>query len=182
MSEYMANGVKVRADNGGDPWAYAHRKELGSRYLMQDIDAAFGAMAFGTNSGDTLFMEYVPDGVENKGKSRREFMVIAMFDRKKTESAIAQSTLSKAFYLHQCRVNRKSQGLSPRFFYVVGEDQPPWKMIEVDIDSGEFTGVDAFIHKGEWRQMWSVLGLTQLRDEAEKMIQRKQSPVASEIW
>ena len=60
MYERHSNGVKVRADGCGDAWAQAHRK-LGPTFNMQDIDALFGIMAFGQNTGDKLFLEYVPD-------------------------------------------------------------------------------------------------------------------------
>jgi len=86
MYERHSNGVKVRADGCGDAWAKAHRR-LGPTFNMQDIDALFGIMAFGQNTGDKLFLEYVPDDYQNRGKAVRDFRVIAMFDRKSSRQA-----------------------------------------------------------------------------------------------
>jgi len=86
MYERHSNGVRVRADGCGDAWAQAHRK-LGPTFNMQDIDALFGIMAFGQNTGDKLFLEYVPDDYRNRGKAVRDFRVIAMFDRKSSRQA-----------------------------------------------------------------------------------------------
>lgn len=167
------HGVKQRLDGKGDAWASAHRQELGCNFHMQDIDASFGAVVFGQNTGEKLFLEYVPDNYQNREKRIREFAVIALFDRKATEEAAFanHSTVSRAFYLWQCRVFGTKQPIDPKFFLVIGRQEPPWKMIEVDIFSSETTGVTATINAGEWHEVWRTLGLTDMRNEIAKWLQ-----------
>lgn len=160
------NGVKTRRDGRGDAWAAAHRDELGSRFLMQDVDASFGALVFGHNTGEKLFLEYVPDDYQNRTKATRDFAVVAMFDRKNSEAAaFANSNLvSRAFYLWQCRVFGTIQPIPPRFYYVIGNQQPPWRMVEIDILSSKQIAT-ASVSVGDWTTVWSSLGLIKLRNE-----------------
>jgi hypothetical protein len=171
----LSNGVKARRDGAGDEWAKQHRS-LGPTYNMQDMDALFGVTAFGQNTGERLFLEYVPDNYQNRTSVIRNFGVVAMFDRKQSEPyAFSRSNaVSTAFYLYQCRIHAKVQpnGLTPKFFFVIGGQSPPWKMIEIDIFSGKKTGLEAVICDGErdWKRVWTTLGLHQLRQEIRRWI------------
>lgn len=167
------NGVKSRMDGKGDAWSNAHRDGLGSRFLMQDVDANFGVMVFGQNSGERLFLEYVPDKYKNRTKAIRKFAVVAMFDRKLSErKAFDNSSLvSRAFYLWQCGTFAKHQPVAPKFFYVIGSDRPPWTMIELDITTGNETGQRVDIASNgsvEWSEVWAQLGLTGMREQLTK--------------
>ena len=168
-------GVKYRLDGGGDAWGNAHRDGLGREFYLQDIDAAFGIVVFGQNTSDRLFLEYVPDNFVNRENVIRRFAVVAMFDRKTNrEAAFARhSVLSRAFYLWQCRLFESQQPVAPRFFVVVGAQQPPWVMLEIDINNGAQTGAPTSIHGGaaDWRYVWDTLGLTSLRNELVGWIQ-----------
>ena len=159
-------GVKVRADNKGDPWASAHRS-LGPGFNMQDLDALFGYMAFGQNTGERLFLEYVPDNYVNRYNSVRNFGVVALFDRKASFAAMEheENTVSKAFYLWLCRALGQCQPVAPKFFYVIGQDSPPWIIIEIALDTGLPTGKEAtLLSSSNWLPVWTVLGLVEHRD------------------
>lgn len=164
MYERLTNGVKLRGDNQGDPWANEHREQLGNRFYLQDLDALFGHMTFAQNTGDRLFLEYVPDTYENRLKVKREFYVVAMFDRKATMNAATcpGNTVSTAFYLWLCRSIGANQPERPRFFYVIGT-QAPWQMLELDIESGDRVGDPFPIGDNAMTDVWRRLGLTQLR-------------------
>jgi hypothetical protein len=174
MDHRSSNGVKLRADGGGDGWANTHRLQLGNQFLMSDIDCLFGGLVFGQNTGERLFMEYAPDNWANRTKRIRQFAMVAMFDRKKTEAAAlsAHNTLATAFYLWLARVHGASQPKPPRFFYVIGGDSPPWDMIEVDIHTGD-TATDIIrLNSVDWPTMWAALGLTDLRNELKQWVHR----------
>ena len=177
-----SNGVKVRMDGKGDSWACAHRDGLGKSYYMQDIDCLFGAMAFGHNTGEKLFLEYIPDNYQNREKVIRQFGIVSIFDRKFSEGRAFsnENSVSMALYLHICRVFRDHQSIAPKFFYVIGGQEPPWEMIEIDIETGEKTGQRETIGtqengniKIEWRDVWEALGLIKLRNEVAKWVSRQ---------
>ena len=155
-------GVKIRSDGNGDQWANQHRDELGSKFYIQDVDGLFGMCSFAQNSGERLFMEYVPDHYRNKSKIIREFAVIAIFDRKQSKHAIQVSDLSTAFYLHQARLYGRVQPIMPKFFFVVGTESP-WTLIELNITTGE-TISECVLDDGEWLSVWKTLKLTDMRD------------------
>lgn len=165
--EYMPNGVRSRADEKGDAWALAHR-QLGPTFNMQDVDAVFGAIAFGANTGERLFLEYVPDNYCNRGMIIRSFKLVAMFDRKTSEQAAfrRENSVSLALYLWMCRELRGDSCLCPKFFVVIGSQKPPWRMVEIDIHNGERTGNEEEIKDAtgpEFRRVWDTLGLIELR-------------------
>lgn len=164
-------GVKIRADGQGDGWANQHR-ELGQTFNMQDLDGFFGLYVFAKNSANSLFLEYAPDRIENREKVIRRFAVVALFDRKKTEDAALSdmNIVSTAFYLWTCRQIGDRQPIAPRFFYVIGDDNPPWTMIELNIASGERLG--CYLLTGyNWRDVWEVAGLRKIRDELRRWVQ-----------
>ena len=76
-----SRGVRIRADGKGDGWARAHR-QLGATFNMTDFDGLMGLVAFAANTGEKLFMEYVPDNYRNRLNLIRQFAIVAMFDRK----------------------------------------------------------------------------------------------------
>lgn len=176
MYTRMDNGVKARADGAGDAWAQSHRT-LGRDFHMHDIDVLFGLVAFGQNTGERLFLEYVPDNYQNRTSVIRKFAAVAMFDRKaSTKAAFSQqNALSTAQYLWQCRTLGEggNQPLMPKFFFVIGKQTPPWEMIEIDIYTGERTGVEELIFmksQAEWQRVWDALGLTSLRNELRQWV------------
>lgn len=166
----LQNGVKVRVDGNGDGWSNAHRG-LGNNIFMQDVDASFGFMTFGHNTGESLFLEFVPDDYrKNRDRVIRNFGVVAMFDRKRTEAKAFDnsSVLSRAVYLWQCRVFSANQPVQAKFYYVIGSNEPPWKMIELDIETGDRIGIDRVIGSTgsvEWTELWQELGLFNIRRE-----------------
>ena len=170
-----SNGVRKRVDGAGDGWAKAHRVELGNSFLMQDMDAMFGNLVFGKNTGDKLFLEYAPDAYANKDKPFREFGLVAMFDRKRSMKAVhgEQSNLSNRFYRWSCAKLSEGQPSPARFFYVVGSDDPPWQMIEVDLITGEFGDVYDVEDESNWVAVWSALGLTDLRKALSQWLRSK---------
>lgn len=160
--------VRKRMDGRGDAWALAHREGLGPCFNMNDLDTVIGFMAYGINSSETLFAEYVPDAYANKGKMVRRFAVVALFDRKRSERAITASDVSTSFYLYLSRALGTQQPKPPRFFYVIGGDLPPWSMREVDINTGNLASSIVTIkslENQEWLAVWDRLGLLNLRRE-----------------
>ena len=170
-----SNGVKLRADGAGDGWANAHRK-LPREFYLQDLDGVFGMMAFGQNTAERLFIEPVPDSWENRTKRIRRFAYVAMFDRKTSLKGALdpRNDVPTAIYLHLCRELSKSQPTAVRFFYVVGDRaDPPWFMVELDIETAEECGERHVINLGsaaEMRDVWRRLGLDSLRQELRKWI------------
>lgn len=169
------NGVKVRLDGKGDPWANAHRDLLEKKYFLHDLDAVCGIVAFAHNTGERLFLEYVPDDYRNRPKTIRKFAIVALFDRKSTESHAfsGESLLGRGLYLHLCRILAAIQQAGPRFFYVIGGKVPPWRMIELDINTGERIGEISTVdgQSQTWRTVWNRIGLSQLRQQLVTWIQ-----------
>jgi len=160
------SGIKERLNGAGDAWANQHRESLGSNFYIQDVDAMFGTFVFGHNTGERLFLEYVPDSYKNRYNKVREFGVVAIFDRKSSRNAAFgnHNRVSMSLYLWICRSLGKMQGVNPKFFFVIGGQSPPWEMIEIDIDTGEelqTTEVDT----SSWQPIWEALGLARMRDE-----------------
>ena len=166
-------GVRIRRDGRGDAWAMGHRS-LGPTYNMHDIDALFGCHIFGANTGERLFLEYVPDDYKNREKTLREFAAVAMFDRKTTETAAFSddNILSIAFYHWQCRCYAKQQPIPPRFFLVIGGQIPPWTMIELDIftDGCNRIGNPVTVDGQRFKEVWDAIGLSSLRTELRSFI------------
>ena len=166
------HGVKKRIDGKGDGWANEHRDHLAKEFYIQDVDCLFGAVAFGHNTAERLFLEYAPDNYDNHQKTIREFGIVALFDRKKTknEAFSKRTTVSRGLYLWLCRKLRDVQGIGPKFFYVIGDDKPPWEMIELNIDTGETNLPTITLHSEEWTTIWQQLGLLELRQEITKRL------------
>ena len=161
-----ANGVRLRMDGKGDGWAQAHRDELGQTFNMSDMDGLVGLVGFAANTGDRLFMEYVPDNYANKGKTIRRFAVVALFDRKSSrEFALSDSNaVSLAFYLDLCRRLGQTQAKPPKFFLIIGRQEPPWEMVELDITTGQVVS-EFTLQQGRWKVFWQAVGLVALRNE-----------------
>ncbi|NCC85188.1 MAG: hypothetical protein EOM03_13835 [Clostridia bacterium] len=162
----LSNGVKVRMDGKGDAWSNAHRDQLGNNAFMQDLDAMFGFAAFGHNTGERLFLEYVPDSWENRHNSMRTFGVVALFDRKASLGAAfsGKNALSSNFYRFLCRLIASAQPIPPRFFYVIGGQEPPWTMVDVDICNGQEIGNRVELTSANFKTMWESLGLGSARN------------------
>jgi len=177
------NGVKIRADGKGDAWARAHRN-MGQCFNMHDVDGLIGIHAFAQNTGERLFIEYVPDHYKNRHSCIRKFAMVAMFDRKKTLNLAMirdsnnklDNTLGTAFYLWLCRTCASNQPIPPRFFFVGGGDEPPWGMQELNIYTAEKIGniipIEDATGKG-WRAIWDAIGLVTLRNEMKKWTERR---------
>ena len=143
-----------------------------SNYFMQDLDAMFGSVVFGHNTGDRLFLEYVPDNYENRTSMIREFALIAMFDRKSNEQCAynTRNILSRAFYLWTCRTLSAKQPIPARFFYCFGGQEPPWRLVELDINTGFNTRNSVVLDGKNWLEVWQQLGLSQLRSDLAKWL------------
>lgn len=170
----LNNGVRRRMDGAGDGWANAHRKGLGNRFYLQDMDGVVGHLSFAQNTGDRLFMEYVPDNYENRNSLVRAFGVVALFDRKTTLGAAKASRVSTSLYLWLCRVMAEHQPVPPRFFWVIGGQEPPWRLVELDVFEGKVFGEQAVIQHAtspdHWQAIWRSLGLTRLRQELRRVV------------
>lgn len=158
-------GVRVRADGKGDGWARAHR-ELGLTFNMTDIDGLMGLVGFAANTGDKLFMEYVPDNYQNRLNLIRQYAVVAMFDRKASrEYAFSDANrVSLSWHLDHCRKLAQTQPKAPKFFLVIGRDEPPWELIEMNIHTGEVV-TEQTLNGMNWRVLWEQTGLVALRNE-----------------
>ena len=170
------NGSRRRMDGKGDPWANAHRTALDKCHMV-DIDGVFGLTAFGHNTGEHLFLECVPDHWENRLSALRQFAVVAMFDRKQYDGAQNKGggPFSFAFYLHLCRVLSERQPSPARFFYVFGQNEPPWVMQEHDIDTGIKCGTPIRLDGLDWTTVWESIGLKRERDVLRKWTESKES-------
>lgn len=167
------NAVKQRLDGQGDEWANQHRRSLPKEFYLQDVDAMFGGVVFGQNTGERLFLEYIPDDYENRTKRIREFFVVSIFDRKTSEQAAFgnHNIVSTAFYLHMCRTYSNAQPYAPRFFFVIGNEEPPWEMIEIDIHDAKETGERVTLYRANWKKVWNRLGLSDLRRDLTAWLQ-----------
>ena len=164
--------VKIRADGMGDKWANSHR-DLGPTFNMTDVDGLIGLVGFAANTGDRLFVEYIPDNYVNRASSIRQFSWVALFDRKISEQCATseKNAICTAFYLHACRTFAEFQPKPPRFYWVIGSDIPPWTMIDVDIYTGKELGRQ-IITGQNWRDVWQAFGLENLRTELRQWIDR----------
>ena len=161
----LSNGVKRRHDGGGDAWANAHR-QLPSSVFLQDIDSFFGSLFFGKHCEEELFVEYEPDHFRNASSWIREFGVVALFDRKSTSSAAHadSNNVSTAWYLWLCRSFAEKQPVAPKFFFVIGGQQPPWTLLEIDIYTGLKNSSTIIDENDNWLQLFPKLGLIDLRN------------------
>ena len=166
-----SNGVRLRVDGQGDGWALAHRT-LGPAFNMTDIDGIMGVVAFAANTGERLFMEYVPDSYRNRFDMIRRYADVAMYDRKATrEYAFSDANrVSLSWYLCHCRKLALAQPKGPKFFFVIGRDVPPWELIELDIKTGEVIQ-EHTLTEMNFRQIWQTAGLATLRNELRKWIE-----------
>jgi hypothetical protein len=166
--ERLSNGVVVRADNKGDSWARTHRQALSNGFYMQDVDGYCGLVGFAGNTGEKLFQEYEP--FYNTKREFEDCAMVAFFDRKRTEDAAKSKEISgqsRAFYLWQCRAFAQLQPIAPKFFYVIGYDEPPWTLIELDIT----TAAEVSRHKldgMDWNLVWHEVGLVEIRQTLKK--------------
>lgn len=170
-TERNSQSVKVRLDGAGDGWANQHRESLAKKFYIQDVDALFGTVVFGHNTGEALFLEYVPDNYQNRRKTIREFGVVAIFDRKSSERAAFgnHNLVSMGLYLWLCRMLGRVQTIKPKFFFVIGGQSPPWTMIEIDIETGEEMR-RRDVDTSDWNSIWNELGLLDLRTEIARRI------------
>ena len=163
-------GVKVRKDGKGDAWALAHRDGLGRGFYMSDVDGIVGMMGFAANTGERLFIEYKFVG-EYSSSVIKQFATVAVFDRKwSRELAFAEGNqVSTAWYLDLCRRLGKTQSKPPRFFFVIGQDRPPWTMIELDIETGDVRQEEV-LDGMNWKVVWRAVGLSSLREQLRQWI------------
>jgi len=169
VTRSSGSGTKKRMDGKGDLWANAHRdgKILPSSFYFQDIDGFAGIMSFRDDTENGLYFEYCLDSWENSGSLIRNIGYVALFDRKQSESIAfgKKNVLSTAVHLDLASKIGASQPVDPKFFYVVGLDSP-WKMIELDICTGERTGVSViFNDKESWIPGFKTVGLLDIRRE-----------------
>jgi len=165
------NGVRRRVDGQGDGWAKAHRDGLGATFNMNDVDGLIGMVGFAANTGDRLFMEYVPNNYANRARLIRSFATVGLFDRKSSRDyALSQSNrVALSWYLDLCRRLGQTQPIPPKFFLVIGRDQPPWEMIELDIRTGDIAAEHTLTDMN-WKEIWQQAGLVALRNELRRWI------------
>ena len=169
------NGVRNRIDGKGDPWANQHRSQLGPTFNMTDVDGMIGLVAFASNTANKIFVEYVPDSYANHNNTIREFATVAMFDRKSSKShAFSESNrVSLAWHLNTCRQLAKTQPKPPKFFLVIGQDSPPWTLIELNInDASQVATLN--LTAANWKTIWEAVGLIALRSELRSWITSNQ--------
>lgn len=178
-----SNGVKVRKDGRGDAWANAHRIALGNEYLMQDVDICFGITVFGHNTAEKLFLEFEPDDYKHRTSAVRDFAIVALMDRKSSiEAAFAPNNrLSRHFYCWLCRVFTQYQGIAPRFFFAIGGQEPPWRIVEVDVLTDETTEAGTITRVNDWAPLWKALNLIDLRNQLRKWLLAKECDNAGSI-
>lgn len=165
-------GNKARMDGQGDGWANQHRESLPQSHGMLDIDYICGMAIFGQETSDRLFLEYKPDEFSKNRCTVRRFGVAAVFDRKASEADAfdGKSTLSLAFYLDLCRVYGERQEVPPKFFYLIGGRNPPWRMIGIDINTGKPNGANAVLGCEDWTHVWKELGIDDVREAIRKWL------------
>lgn len=163
------NGVKIRSDGAGDGWADAHRSELPKCCHFGDFDGIVGKINFVQNGQEKLFVEYVCDPYVNAGKLIRKFGYLALFDRKANERVAfgSQGSLGTAVYLETCRRLSAGQPIPCRFFFVIGTNEGPWTIAELDTATGERLNSNEII-EGQWKDLWTSLGLWVGRQQLEK--------------
>lgn len=163
--------VKPRYDGGGDGWAKAHREGLGNGFYMSDVDGIIGVVGFAANTEGLLFQEYVVEP-SRELRTVRRFATVAMFDRKSTEknAFCEKNEFGLAWYLDLCRRLGETQPRAPRFFFVIGSKEPPWTMIELDIDTSLEIDRQVITSGRNWRCIWDAIGLTTLRNELRSWI------------
>lgn len=162
MNTFAPQAVKPRLLAGGDGWANQHRTALPNDFYLSDIDAALAL-----DTEDKIFLGYVPDSWGNRHAPDRKFALVALFDRVRDEATAWRNSHSLASQLYRwlARTISEQQPYPVRFFYVCGDDSPPWEMIEVDIFSGQPTGFRCTLEAGDWRECWQAAGLYDLRRE-----------------
>jgi hypothetical protein len=168
-----SRGVLVRSDGAGDAWAKLHRTHLDRTYLMVDFDGWHVGEPTGEhaeNTEDHLFAEVVPDW--RKSQRIRRYGYIALFDRKATQAAVDRAWFTLPVYLHMCRIFTWYQHRPCRFIYVVGGQQPPWHLIELNIHTGA-SGMPLLLddQKESWINIWATTGLTGARLAFERQLQ-----------
>jgi len=165
-------GVRKRMCKNGDMWALEHRAELGHEFLMTDIDSFIGKMIFFQNTENSLFIEYEPDDFNRHEELIREFAYIALFDRKNSRKYALSShnRVSLAVHLNLCRRLGLGQPFPVKFFFVIGEQSPPYTMIEIDTKTGVLLS-EYYLKKGHWREVWNAVGLVRTRDDSRQWLQ-----------
>jgi hypothetical protein len=160
-------GAKPRYDGRGDAWANYHRHCLPKGCYMTDIDDLLGT--FGINGGARLFLEYHMETetwrqeTGTRALAEPLFAYVALFDRKHTLVDAEKGHLSKSIYLDLARKLSNTQPLPVRFFWVIGNDDGPWAMHEVDIATGVVEDDYSYLNHDNWESAWETLGLMEAR-------------------
>lgn len=166
--KYNNNHVKIRMDGQGDGFSNQHRSSVPHDNWMIDIDGVFGSIFFADKLENNFFAEVEPD--LQRGAVIRGFGFVAFYDRKKTwRAAFNGSSFSLAAQLALCRFVAKVQPVQPKFFFVIGENSPPWYMVEIDI----FTGLQGRKEKlgtGSWKEIWKKFGLLDIRKQLREWV------------
>jgi len=166
VQERLVNGVKARADGKGDPWANLHREGLGNEAYMQDVDAMVGLVAWSANTAERLFLEVVPDSYENRVNEVRNFAALAYFDRKRSlvHAMSEANRFSRQVYTWHCRMWAELQPEAPKFFFVIGGNEPPWEMWDVDIYNPQNVVLRGTVTNAkDFEPLWRAVGLFEKR-------------------
>jgi hypothetical protein len=64
-----------------------------------------------------------------------------------------------------CRKLAVTQPIPPKFFYIIGGDEPPWDIRSVDIYTGAMGVENCELEKASWKAIWSLFGLDKMRQD-----------------
>ena len=161
--------TKPRFDGKGDSWARSHRSNLPGNYYMTDID---GLGLFTMNSSNEFFCEYVVGYPRDSADRKVTRGVFALFDRKASlDSAFSERNATLGVYLLIARGLAREQTVAPKFCFVIGGQDPPWRVIEVDIYTGNRTGNESYVSTDDgWMDAWIQLGIDVTRKKLLTMI------------
>ena len=153
-----ATSGRPRIDSQGDRFANEHRR-LGTADYMNDFDVMVGSMDFAKHTENTMFAEYEPDPVGNKGSVVRQFATVAIFDRKGHHGCCTMNIATK-YQLSVCRTLSAMQPVPVRFFWVIDVAQG-WEMQELCIQTGDRLGTRKLPRDASlWRTIWDEVGLS----------------------
>lgn len=159
--ERNEHGVKVRADEKGDPFGKAHRS-LDRMMYMTDIDGMIGNILFANNFGGSIFSEYA---IRNNGKET-SYTTVSIIERKKTYRTMQKPELNTTslYLLDVCKKISKAQDSDVKFLYIIGE-QSPWSLYDIDIYSRRYDDTPYVFTEETIHTVWQKLGIYDLYEK-----------------
>ena len=168
------NGVAIRRDGKGDPWANDHRG-LGQGWNMRDEDEIHRCIWEIDRRENDRFLEMDFDPIENKGNLIRRCGTLCRADRKasvlRAEDEIKAGSVAIAHMLQECRNDRAMQaGIGGRAFLVCGTDYP-YTYIELDPFTGDEVRRELLLSRFGWHELYEKLGLESEKSKLQKWLQ-----------